>query len=157
MINHKHCLLAGLLNLSIFSGCNSNMPGNKVNATEFSKEIITEHFRMLNEKDLKGLSIQYDNKVRIITTNWDGESIGPAGANQIFHQLFYVSPDAKYLVDNMIINDFTAVVEYDVIGLKEKFNSPVRYDLRNCSIFKIRNNRITSEATYSNSHLYYNK
>jgi hypothetical protein len=157
MINHKHCLLAGLLALSIFSSCSDKKPDIKVNATEVSKDIITEHFRMLNEKDLKGLSTQYDNKARIITTNWDGESIGPAGANQIFHQLFYVSPDAKYLVDNMIINDSTAVVEYDVIGLREKINSPIRYDLRNCSIFKIRNNRITSEATYANSRLYHNK
>jgi hypothetical protein len=49
------------------------------------------------------------------------------------------------------------VVEYDVIGLKDKPESTVRYDTRNCSIFYIRDNKISSEATYANTRLYHSK
>jgi hypothetical protein len=112
---------------------------------------------LLNAHDLKGLTAQYQAKAKITTTDWEGETVGPAGADQVFHQVFYVSPDAKYLVDNMIVNDSTVVVEYDIVGLREKHNSPIRYDKRNCSVFKVKHNQIISEATYSNNRLYHNE
>ncbi|MBD1384575.1 nuclear transport factor 2 family protein [Mucilaginibacter rigui] len=139
------------------AACNNQPEKPAVSQTEQSKQLIDEHFRYLNDHDLKSLIGQYADKAKITTSDWDGESYGPPGADQIFHQLFYVSPDAKYLVDNMINTDSTVVVEYDVVGLKEKVNSPIRYDLRNCSIFKIKNNKIVAEATYSNARLYHNR
>ncbi|MEB0262997.1 MULTISPECIES: nuclear transport factor 2 family protein [unclassified Mucilaginibacter] len=140
-----------------FAACNNKPETPVVNQTEASKQIIDEHFRYLNDKDLKGLVAQYADKAKITTTDWDGETVGPKGADEIFHQVFYVSPDAKYLVDNVINTDSTVVVEYDVIGLKEKAGSPIRYDLRNASIFKIKSGKIVAEATYSNSKLYHNR
>ncbi|MGY4537196.1 hypothetical protein ACVW0P_001612 [Mucilaginibacter sp. UYNi724] len=68
-----------------------------------------------------------------------------------------MSPDARYLVDNIINTDSTVVVEYDVVGLKEKSGSPVRYDIHSAGIFKIKDNKIVGEATYSNSKLYHNR
>jgi hypothetical protein len=139
------------------AACNNKPETPAINQTEVYKQVIDEHFRYLNDHDLKSLIGQYADKAKITTTDWDGESFGPQGADQIFHQLFYVSPDAKYLVDNVINTDSTVVVEYDVVGLKEKTGSPVRYDIRNCSVFKIKNNKIATEATYSNSRLYHNR
>jgi hypothetical protein len=141
----------------LFAACNNKPETPAISQTDASKQLIDEHFRYLNDHDLKSLIGQYADKAKIITTDWDGESFGPQGADQIFHQLFYVSPDAKYLVDNIINTDSTVVVEYDVVGLKEKAGSPVRYDIRNCSVFKIKKNKITAEATYSNSRLYHNR
>lgn len=143
--------------VTAITACNNKPETPAVSPTEQSKQLIDEHFRYLNDHDLKSLIGQYADKAKITTNDWDGESYGPPGADQIFHQLFYVSPDAKYLVDNMINTDSTVVVEYDVVGLKEKVNSPIRYDLHNCSIFKIKNNKIVAEATYSNSRLYHNR
>ncbi|MES2266066.1 MAG: nuclear transport factor 2 family protein [Bacteroidota bacterium] len=140
-----------------FSACQNKPETPVVNQTELSKQIIDEHFRYLNDKDLKSLVAQYDDKAKITTTDWDGETTGQKGADEIFHQAFYVSPDAKYLVDNMINTDSTVVVEYDVVGLKEKAGSHVRYDLRNASIFKIKKGKIIGEATYSNPRLYHNR
>jgi len=157
MILNYRFVLTGLVALVILAGCSNDKVETKADLTETSKQVINDHFRMLNEHDLKGLTAQYEGKARITTTDWDGVSFGPAGADQIFHQVFYVSPDAKYLVDNIVANDSTVVVEYDVVGLKEKYNSPIRYDVRNCSIFKVKNNQITGEATYSNSRLYHNR
>lgn len=142
---------------AVITACNNKPEKPAVNQAEASKQLIDEHFRYLNDHDLKSLVAQYADKAKITTSDWDGESYGPPGADQIFHQLFYVSPDAKYLVDNMINTDSTVVVEYDIVGLKEKVNSPIRYDLHNCSIFKIKNNKIIAEATYSNSRLYHNR
>jgi hypothetical protein len=139
------------------AACNNQPEKTTISQTERSKQLIDEHFRYLNDHDLKSLTAQYANKAKITTSDWDGESYGPQGADQIFHQLFYVSPDAKYLVGDVINNDSTVVVEYDIVGLKEKADSPIRYDLHNCSIFKIKNNMITTEATYSNPRFYHNK
>ncbi|MBB3969248.1 nuclear transport factor 2 family protein [Mucilaginibacter phyllosphaerae] len=137
--------------------CN-NQPGTAaVSQSEASKQVIDEHFRYLNDHDLKSLVAQYADKAKITTTDWDGETLGPQGADQVYHQVFYISPDAKYLVDNVINTDTTVIVEYDIIGLKEKAGSPIRYDVRNASIFKIKVNKIISEATYSNSRLYHNR
>lgn len=140
-----------------FAACNNKPEKPVVNQAELSKQIIDEHFRYLNDHDLKSLVEQYADKAKITTTDWDGEAFGPRGADQLFHQLFYVSPDAKYLVDDMINTDSTVVVEYDVVGLKEKAGSPIRYDIRNCSVFKLKDNKIIAESTYSNSRLYHNK
>ncbi|MES2063353.1 MAG: nuclear transport factor 2 family protein [Bacteroidota bacterium] len=139
------------------AACNNQPEKPPVSPTEQSKQLIDEHFRYLNDHDLKSLVAQYADKAKITTSDWDGESYGPPGADQIFHQLFYVSPDAKYLVGNVINTDSTVVVEYDVVGLKEKAGSPIRYDLHNCSIFRIKDNKIAAEATYSNSKLYHNR
>ncbi|TSD67097.1 hypothetical protein FFF34_006805 [Inquilinus sp. KBS0705] len=120
-----------------------------------SQALITEHFKLMNEHELKSLSAQYAPKARISTAEWKGVTTGPSGADQIFHLEFYVSPDAKYLVDNMIVKDSTVIVEYDVIGLKDKANG-VRFDLRKAGIFKTDGTLILSEATYANPLFYHN-
>jgi hypothetical protein len=55
----------------------------------------------------------------------------------------------------MTLRDSTVVVEYDVVGLKEKA-SGTRYDIRKCSVFKTDGNHIISEATYSNTLYFHN-
>lgn len=157
MIFKYRLVLTGLVTLCLFAACVHTEIDSKPNPALAAKQVVVEHFQMLNAHDLKGLTAQYIAKARITTTDWDGVAFGPQGADQVFHQLFYISPDAKYLVDNMIVNDSTVVVEYDIVGLKEKYNSPIRYDSRNCSIFKIHNNHISGEATYANPQLYHSK
>jgi hypothetical protein len=156
MIYFRYLLIALVAALS-FTSCSNEPAETKVDPTEAPRQLINQHFQLLNAHDLKSITAQYEPKAKIITTDGDGETFGPAGADQVFHQVFYVSPDAKYLVDNMIVNDSTVVVEYDIVGLREKYNSPIRYDKRNCSVFKIKDDHITSEATYSNSRLYHNQ
>ncbi|MBD1394741.1 nuclear transport factor 2 family protein [Mucilaginibacter glaciei] len=150
-------ILFSALSLTTLGGCNSEPADNKPDPKAATQQVINEHFQMLNAHDLKGLSTQYEVKAHITTPDFYGVAFGPQGADQIFHESFYLSPDAKYLVDNTIVNDSTAVVEYDVVGLKESHDSPIRYDLRNCSVFKIKNNKIVSEATYSNPKIYHTK
>ncbi|MBL4674978.1 MAG: nuclear transport factor 2 family protein [Mucilaginibacter sp.] len=141
--------------IALFAACNQEPEKPAVVPGGQSRKLIDLHFQYLNDHNLTDLINQYADKAKITTNDWDGESYGRQGADQMFHQIFYVSPDAKYLVDNVINNDSTMIVEYDVIGLHDKLNSPIRYDLRNCSIFKIKNDQIVSEATYSNSRLYH--
>ncbi|PAW94486.1 hypothetical protein CKK33_13700 [Mucilaginibacter sp. MD40] len=146
-----------LLLTVLIVGCNHQAEKPAVIPGEQFRQLIDEHFRYLNDHDLKAIVSQYADKSKITTTDWDGESYGPQGADQMFHQLFYTSPDAKYLVDNIINNDSTVVVEYDIVGLRDKPGSQLRHDQRNCSIFRIKNNKIISEATYSNQRLYHTK
>jgi ketosteroid isomerase-like protein len=139
------------------AACTNQPQKPAVISGERSRQLVDEHFRYLNDHDLKSIVAQYADKARITTTGFDGESFGPRGADQVFHQLFYISPDAKYLVDKVINTDSTIVVEYDVVGLRDKAGNPIRYDQRSCSIFRIKDNKIASESTYSNSRLYHNK
>ncbi|MBK0379186.1 nuclear transport factor 2-like protein [Mucilaginibacter segetis] len=123
---------------------------------EQSEVLIAEHFKLLNDHNLKALTQQYATTASISSSEWNGIAIGPAGADQIFHLEFYKSPDAKYLVDNIINNDSTLVVQYDVVGLRDINNGNTRYDLRKCSVFKIDSNLIVNEATYANPLFYHN-
>lgn len=111
MIFNFRFAITGLALLCLLISCDNNKIDTKLDPTLAAKKIINEHFQLLNEHNLKGLVAQYENKARITTSDWDGVSFGPQGADQLFHQLFYVSADAKYLVDNMIANDSTVVVE----------------------------------------------
>ncbi|WP_374948144.1 nuclear transport factor 2 family protein [Mucilaginibacter sp.] len=157
MILRKTAYFAVLLFVFVFASCQSNQVDTKLDPSIAAKQVINEHVQMLNAHDLKGLVAQYDSKARITSSDWDGVIFGPQGADQLYYQVFYVSPDAKYLVDNMVVTDSTIVIEYDAVGLKEKFNSTIRFDQRYCSIFKIKNNKIASEATYANPRLYHAK
>lgn len=143
--------------LCLIAACTSQ-PDKPVNDHKTQSEtLIQEHFRLLNDHDLKGIVGQYAKKANITTSDWKGMATGPEGADQIFHLEFFLSPDAKYLVDKTINTDSTVVVEYDVIGLKDKANGGVRYDVRKCSVFRIDTlNKISSEATYVNAMAYHN-
>ncbi|MBD1366634.1 nuclear transport factor 2 family protein [Mucilaginibacter sp. ZT4R22] len=140
-----------------FAACTQQPDKPAVDKKSQSETLIQEHFRYLNDHDLKSLVGQYAPKASITSSDWKGMVSGREGADQIFHLEFYVSPDAKYLVDKVINTDSTVVVEYDVIGLKDKANGGVRYDVRKCSIFRIDDkNNIGSEATYVNAMAYHN-
>lgn len=152
----RYALLA-VCAAAVLAACNQQPEKPVVDKKAQSAMLIQEHFRYLNDHDLKSLVSQYGPKANITSSDWKGTANGPAGADEIFHLEFYVSPDAKYLVDRTINTDSTVVVEYDVIGLKDKDNGNVRYDVRKASIFRIDdNNQISSEATYVNKMAYHN-
>jgi len=152
----KYPALFVLVIALLFAACEPAKPVDaKADFEQQVKALIDEHFKLINEHELKSITSQYAPKATISSSDWKGIATGPSGADQIFHLEFYVSPDAKYLVDRTTIKDSTVIVEYDVIGLKDKTNS-VRYDLRKCSIFKTDGKLITSESTYANP-LYYQK
>jgi hypothetical protein len=146
-----------VLSAFTLSACNQQPDKPVVDKKAQSETLIQEHFRYLNDHDLKAIVGQYAPKANITSSDWKGMATGPTGADQIFHLEFFVSPDAKYLVDKVINTDSTVVVEYDVIGLRDKANGGVRYDLRKCSIFRVNDkNQIGSEATYANTMAYHN-
>jgi hypothetical protein len=152
----KYPALSVLFIALVFTACDPAKPADtKADFEQQAKALVDEHFKLLNEHELKSITAQYAPKATISSSDWKGIATGPSGADQIFHLEFYISPDARYLVDRTTIKDSTVVVEYDVIGLKNKANG-VRYDLRKCSIFKTDGQQITSEATYANP-LYYQK
>ena len=152
----RSVFFSSLLCIAICS-CKQQPDKPAVDKKEQAQTLIQEHFRYLNDHDLKSIVAQYAKKASITSSDWKGMASGPEGADQIFHLEFYVSPDAKYLVDKTINTDSTVVVEYDVIGLRDKANGGVRYDLRKCSIFRINDkNKIAGEATYANAMAYHN-
>ena len=120
-------------------------------------KLINAHFDLLNRHDLKGLVSQYTSHAEITSSDWDGILFGRTGADQLYHMAFYVSPDARYLVNRIINRDSIFVVEYDVIGLHQDPGSTVRHDVRNCSIFTVSHNLISGESIYSNGRLYHHQ
>lgn len=155
-INIRTILSATFLSLLITS-CTQQPEKPAIDKKEQAQALIQEHFRYLNDHDLKSIVSQYAKNANILSSDWKGIATGPQGADQIFHTEFYISPDAKYLVDKTINTDSTVVVEYDVIGLKDKANGGVRIDVRKCSVFRINDkNQIAAEATYANALAYHN-
>lgn len=153
-ITYRYTLILAVAVMA-FTACSQQSEKPAVDKKTQSETLIQEHFRNLNDHDLKAVVNQYAAKANITSSDWKGMATGPPGADQVFHLEFLVSPDAKYLVDKFINTDSTVVVEYDVVGLRDKLNGNVRYDVRKCSIFRIDGqNKISSEATYSNRAAY---
>ncbi|OOQ60317.1 nuclear transport factor 2 family protein [Mucilaginibacter pedocola] len=156
MQSKTYAALGLLFTAGVLAACNQTPEKPAIDKKAQSEALIQQHFQLLNDHDLKGLVSQYAPKAPITSSDWKGTTNGPEGADQIFHLEFFVSPDAKYLVDKVINTDSTVVVEYDVIGLRDKANGGVRYDLRKCSVFRIDSlNKIAAESTYANGMVYH--
>jgi hypothetical protein len=100
------------------------------------RKVIDDHFK-------------YADSALVISYIMPGYKHGPLGADEIYHYMFFISPDEQYRVDDIMTNDSATIVQYDVMGYRSMTNLKSGYSFRNCTIFKIKGGKITSEITYS--------
>lgn len=148
-------LPAAIVPALLMVACSQRADKPAVDKKQQSETLIQEHFRYLNDHDLKAIVAQYSPKAAISAADHQGTAMGTTGADAVYHLEFYESPDAKYLVDKIVNADSTVIVEYDVVGLRDKAHGNIRYDVRKCSVFRIDSlNKISSENTYVNRAAY---
>jgi len=63
-------------------------------------DLISEHFKLLNSHDIKGLTGEYAIDALIYSPNWEGAKIGPAGITEVYSRYYKTTPDLAYKVTN---------------------------------------------------------
>jgi len=116
---------------------------------EVNRKVIDDHFKYMNEHNLPAIKSQYADSAFLDSYIMPGYKRGPLGADEIYHFQFFQSPNEQYRVVDMIDNDTTTIVQYDVRGYLSTSIVRSGYSFRNCSIFKIRDGKIVSEITYT--------
>jgi len=132
--------------LILFVGCKK---------TFNSQTLIEEHFKLLNQHNAKELVKQYNAKCFMNPVSAHGMANTHRWVLKAFTDLFQLSPDVKYEIISIAKNDSTVFVEYNISSTHDYKNfKNVFYRYRNCSVFKIKNERISEEITFSDKDVY---
>ena len=120
-----------------------------------STELVTEHFRLLNNHDIKGLSSEYADDAQIFSPNWEGAKVGPTGITEVYTRYYKTTPDLAYNITNIIKAGDDMIVQYNWGGTMAKpetgepaYMEGKKYTLKCCVIFVIVNNKIIKETNY---------
>lgn len=121
-----------------------------------NKKIVEHHFNALNRHDIKMLVQDYDPKVQVTSSGWDGIHIGTREMKLDYGRHFHETPDLKYDIENVYFSgDSVVTVEYTTSGTVTDVdkNTPLsivgkKYVLNNCTIFTFRDGRVVKENTY---------
>jgi steroid delta-isomerase-like uncharacterized protein len=118
-------------------------------------DLITEHFKLLNSHDIKGLADEYAIDAMIYSPNWEGAKIGPRGITEVYNRYYKTTPDLAYTVTNVIQSGDNIIVQYSWSGTMSKpengepaYIEGKKYQLQCCAIFVIKNNKIIKETNY---------
>jgi len=137
-------VIAGLA--LIASGCTQKKEAD----LSVQKKLIENHFKYLNAHDLKSLRTQYSERAYVTAPEDQGAQPGPLGADQIFHRIFLTSSNMQYMLSNVIVNDSSAFVRYEVRGSKTREAANTFFDYKGCSFFRISNAKIDTEIMFAN-------
>jgi hypothetical protein len=130
-----------LLAILSFTSCNKK--------SDVNRKLIEDHFKYMNLHNLPAIKSQYADSASIQTYITPGEKIGRPGAEEVYHFLFFQFPNAQYRILDIMDNDTAAIVQYDVRGFVSVTMLKSGYGFRNCSIFRIKDGKIISEADYT--------
>jgi steroid delta-isomerase-like uncharacterized protein len=118
-------------------------------------DLISEHFRLLNSHDIKGLADEYAIDAMIYSPNWEGPKIGPTGVTELYSRYYKTTPDLTYTVTDIIKSGDNIIVQYSWGGTMSKpengeptYMAGKKYILQGCVIFIIKNNKIIKETNY---------
>jgi len=130
-----------------------------ISSVQFAKaqttDLITEHFKLLNSHDIKGLANEYAIDAMIYSPNWEGPKIGPSGISEVYTRYYKTTPDLAYTVTNTIKSGDNVIVQYSWGGTMAKpeagepaYMEGKKYTLKCCVVFVIVNNKIIKETNY---------
>jgi steroid delta-isomerase-like uncharacterized protein len=144
----KSLLLTSFVCLAM-SACKDSYP-------RISMEIVRERFEAFNKHDLKDLNLYYTDSATLETSSLESRQNGLAAVREAYVRYFKSSPDLKYEITHIGCSGDTAVfVEFLSTGtiLSREAGVPEymlgkKYVLKNCSVFKMKDHKITAERSY---------
>ncbi len=121
-----------------------------------SKQLIQHHFNSLIKHDIKQVTADYDPKVQVTSSGWEGIHNGISEVGTTWKRYFRSTPDLRFDIGNVYFSsDSIAVVEYTQSGTlstpepgEPAYMIGKKYLLNTCTIFTFRNNKIVTESTY---------
>jgi hypothetical protein len=123
-----------------------------------AQKLIIEHFKLLNNQNLKSLKKQYSNDAIILSPKSPYLSIGVDGLMREYELYFTYCSNTLFKIQRIIATDSTVAIEYKIIGQSKKLKPPFLtnfypngIELNNCNVFKIKDGKIVNETIYSNN------
>jgi steroid delta-isomerase-like uncharacterized protein len=120
-----------------------------------SQDLAYAWINDLNRHDTLALAALYADNAPILSPNWEGAKIGPAGIREIYSRYFSGTPDLQHQLKHLIATDSALVIEYTTHGTltNPEANTPVymkgkAYTLQNCTRLDIRDGKIIRQVNY---------
>ncbi|MBS1525584.1 MAG: nuclear transport factor 2 family protein [Bacteroidetes bacterium] len=120
-----------------------------------SSNVIDEHYKAINNHDIKTIASEYAGDAQAFSPNWEGAKVGPDGATDTFTRYFRSTPDLSYTVNNRISTGNSVVVEYTFTGTLSApeagtpdYMKGKKYTLQGCAVFILKDNKIAKETNY---------
>ncbi|MBS1501536.1 MAG: ester cyclase [Bacteroidetes bacterium] len=125
------------------------------NAYGQTSNVIDEHYKAINNHDVKTIAAEYAADAQAFSPNWQGAKVGPDGATDTFSRYFKSTPDLSYTVNNTINSGNSVVVEYIFTGTLSApeagtpgYMKNKKYTLQGCAVFVLKDNKIIKETNY---------
>lgn len=120
-----------------------------------TSKLIDDHFKALIAHDVKSIAAGYSDDAQVLSPNWEGTKVGPAGMTEAYNRYFSSTPDLGYKVVNVINAGENVVVEYTSGGTLSNpeagtpdYMKGKKYMLNYCAVFVIKNGKIVKESDY---------
>jgi steroid delta-isomerase-like uncharacterized protein len=126
-----------------------------VGKTKAQPAIIDEHFKAINNHDIKAIVATYTLEAEVRSPNWEGVKGGPDSIATIFNRYFKSTPDLTYSITNLINAKNAVTVEYTFSGTLSNpeggtpdYMKGKKYSLQGCAVFILKDNKIVKETNY---------
>lgn len=115
------------------------------------QEIAKARIETLNNQNLEALGNLYADSAKIESVGFDKVEIGPAGIRGAYTRYFASSPDLKYEITRITLDDQSAVIEYTSTGtmVQSGLEATIpdyfvgkKYTLKNATRIDVENGRI---------------
>jgi steroid delta-isomerase-like uncharacterized protein len=117
--------------------------------------LIDEHFKAINNHDIKTIVSEYAADAQTFSPNWEGAKAGPDGVTETFGRYFKSTPDLSYTVINTITAANAVIVEYTFTGTLSNpeagtpdYMKGKKYTFQGCAVFILKDNKIVKETNY---------
>ena len=116
---------------------------------DVNRQLVEDHFKYMNRHNIDALKNQYADTAVLYSYVVPGQKRGPLGADEIYHFMFFATPNEQYRILDIMDNDTATVIQYDVRGFLSLNNLRSGYGYRGCMILKIKDGKIINEVNYS--------
>jgi steroid delta-isomerase-like uncharacterized protein len=117
--------------------------------------VIDEHFKAINNHDIKAVVATYTSDAQVFSPNWEGAKVGQDSVSNVFSRYFKSTPDLVYKMINTINAGNKITVEYSFSGTLSNpeggtpdYMKGKKYTLQGCAIFILKGNKIVKETNY---------
>jgi predicted SnoaL-like aldol condensation-catalyzing enzyme len=143
----KRIIFLGLLLVTLFACNNSNQNSNTMENSAANKKIIEQYFKHFNSHEWQKMADMYIDQPEMKDPAYGIKNVKMTKADIVkkYSELNQMIPDVQDNVINMYYSGDNVIVEFESSGTApdgSKFTLPI------CTIFEIKEGKITKDLTY---------
>ncbi len=118
--------------------------------------LVRQHFDALNKHDVNALVKLYSDSAQLESSGWEGRAKGHEAVREKYGRYFATSPDLKYTINNMVLdNGNSVVIEYTssgtMVNLEKEVPDYMRgkpYTLKNSTRLEFLDGKVVKSVTF---------